>query len=356
MKKRFVKLAAVLASSVMAIGLAGCNLTQNTSEVASTGMPDPEAVSDLTPGSVTTEPDTMKPAEDADFMKFLNGEQKALCSNLNAYGLMFEQEYSYEEFKAAINEALADDFNETGMEIQNVSYGFIDCGNDGVSEMAIAVSANNKYGYNPMTEYYILCKMNGYLMIVDSYESYYRSMGSLNKYGVYNVIGSGGAALSIASFERVNAEGYHEFIYSCETEFGRGEPIIDGYRLPSYADLPEGYPDYSEDFAENILEIYHFMEADPMMDVDSELSDEYVVKNVYVFKDANGGEMFPSEEYRKLYDSLGIKITNENGIRELIRDRLNELGISDKEMVTPEESADTAVNWVMFEEMYATEG
>ena len=53
----------------------------------------------------------------------------------------------------------------------------------------------------------------------------------------------------------------------------------------------------------------------------------------------------PSDEYQKLYSDIGVVITDDDNLNQLITERLHELNISDEEMKNPEQNPEAAADW-----------
>ena len=157
--------------------------------------------------------------------------------------------------------------------------------------------------------------------------------------------GSGGASIMVETYDRVNAEGYHEFIYSAEYEMAMGTPMIYGYELPSDADLPEDYPQFAQDYGTNERVKYSFMPYDYSFQDGSKEYDDYLRKMVYIFHDENGNLLVPSDEYQQLYSDIGVVITDDDNLKQLITERLHELNISEEEMKNPEQNPEVAADW-----------
>jgi len=282
-------------------------------------------------------------ATEEDYLKFLNDETEAMVSYLYTDYLEFEKVYTYSDMLQAINDAVTEEWGD-GRKITEVDYAMIDCGNDGYPEMALFMTIANG-NYDPLYEYYIFKFYNGNLLIIDSYNAYYRSMGELNIYGVFYTYGSGGANRGYESYQRCNKDGIHEFIYSVSIESDIGEASIVGYQIPSYIDLPEDYPQYHETAGNIICYSYSFEEYSYENDGDDDYYNQYLDQFIYVFTDRQGKIVYPDEEYQKIYDQCGFTITDFEGVNNIIDGRLNELGMEKEELLNSFTEHYVIPNW-----------
>jgi len=265
-----------------------------------------------------------------DYLKFLNDETEAFVTYLYTDYLEFEKSYTYSEMIKMIDDSVAEDWGD-GRKISEVQYAMIDCGKDGNPEMALYMSIDNG-NYDPLYEYYIFKFFNGNLCIIDSYSAYYRSMGELNKYGVFYTYGSGGANIGYESYERCNKDGIHEFIYSCSTESEIGEATVVGYQIPSYIDLPEDYPEFHDTAGKITCYSYSFEVYSYENDGEDDYYNQYLDQFVYVFTDRQDNVVYPEEKYQKIYDQCGFTITDTDGIKNRLDERLDELGMDKEEL------------------------
>ena len=338
MKKNLVKFAAVLSGlALLGTSLAGCNKKPGASET-------PAPVTSENPGTMET-PDTWNPEIEQNLLAFADGGAKIKVTQDGIFALANGGEYSLEDLRENVNRAYDEMFEPGTKKVIEIDYAIIDCGKDGRPELAICVVGDTDSRDSEIRDYYIVTENNGELTVAANFESFYRAWGDLNKYGVFHMSGSGGASLMVETWERVNANGEYEFIYSCESELAMGEPVIYGYELPTGTELPQGYPYTAAEYADNNREKYSFAPMGTDMRDESPEYDEYLKKLVYVFHDANGNVIYPKDEYRKIYDDLGIVVTDDDNIKQLINQRIAELGISEEEMYTLDSTPDSVPTW-----------
>ena len=356
-KKYAVKfIAAMSATIILSAGLAGCSGTSG--EINPASEPVIVQESETVPGATTEPGTTTEPgssevqtsdgsgtATEEDYLAFVNGEAKIKATKDDLYGLKNGEEYSVEDLRNALNTAYDDMFSSGPDRVLKIEYAMIDCGKDNDPEMAVVVTGNDNPGGNEIMDYYIVKKINGELCIVAQFESYYRSFGELNKYGVFHTEGSGGAALAFSSYERVNAAGEYEFIYSEETEYAVAEPIIYSVDLPSDAVLPEDYPGLPWDTGNFEREKFSFEEYQLVFLDGSPEYDAYLKQLVYVFHDENGNVVYPDDANMEIYNGLGIQVTDDTAVKNRINERIRELGISEEEMYMLDSTLDSVPDW-----------
>ena len=348
MKKKSIQTMAVLsAAMLLAAGFAGCSNPGGTGNVPEPVSEPLQTATSEDPGILTPDEPVAEATTEEDYLAFIEGNAKIKAAGDNMFGLVKDSEYTLDDVMKSINAAYDEFFGPGYKAIVEVDYAFIDCGNDGVPEMALCVVGDSEERNDEMNDYYIVKKIDGELLVVDYFEAYYRSWGELNKYGVFLGSGSGGASLHINDYKRVNAAGEHEFIYSCETEFAMKEAMLYGVDIPSDIELPEGYPYIPDDTGEIEREKYSFVQSEEIFIDESPELDAYLRQLMYVFHDARGNQIFPSEENQKIYSEAGILITDDATMKQRISDRLSELGISEVEMSSPSESPDAAPGWIV---------
>ena len=347
MKRKVLKTVAVMSAAMLAVTAAvGCTNTPATpSEPVSEVVVTPTQDSEVTPDVDVTPTDSSDAATEADYLAFVDGEAsiKAIKDGMTA--LTNGSEYTLEDLRNSVNAAYEDGFEPGYMSVVEIDYAIIDCGNDGIPEMAVVVTGDNEERSNTMNLYYIVKKIDGALCVVDQYESYYRSQGELNRYGVYHSFGSGSASLYAIDYRRVNAAGEPEFIYSYENELSMAEPTIFGYELPTDANLPDGYPYVPGDGGDNQRDRYSFAPYDYIMVDGSPEYDAYLRQQVYVFHDKDGNIIYPNDDNMKIYSDAGILVTDDDTAKQMVKERIQALAISDAEMKMPAEDPDAEPSW-----------
>jgi len=268
---------------------------------------------------------------------FLNGEENVVVSYLYAENLEFDKTYTIDSLISDFDSNIKENWDPLNINVKEVSYSFIDCGNDNDPELALKIEADDPDGYNAMTYYYIIKNFQNGLCLIDCYNTYYRSMGDLNKYGVFNQFGSGGASISYNSFRRINAQGDREFIYDCTTTLSMDRAVIDYYSLPSDVSIPDGYPEFSMEAGSIDRYAYSFIDSNDIAYDDDSSYDDYKRNIIYVFLE-NENDTEADAEYAAMYKEANINIVNLSSIDNILNERYKELGIGNKEMLFDENS------------------
>ncbi len=109
--------------------------------------------------------------------------------------------------------------HSTYKKIDYIDYDYIDCGKDGVNELALRFNGMEIYGMDDhSTLVYIIKYIDGTLSLCYYYETWPRSASTLNKYGYYWSAGSGGASNHYEEYGLINKDGNWQFIASIESE------------------------------------------------------------------------------------------------------------------------------------------
>ncbi len=341
--KRSVILAVSIGLAAMIVGCSGMsqNDEKTTAQIAIGETEESNATAEGEKNEKREEKsdseENIKPeagAEDSStngFIDFINGNKKAVISISDGGAMKQNESYSFDELREKEEENLRDEWSDPDTEhIASISYGEIDCGMDGIPEYVLKIEADDGSGMGGMTQYYVFRESAGVLSLFRREESYYRSYASINRDGVINFGGSGGAAVHYDGYAVIDADGWYNYIYQCETDYGIKNPIISRYSLPNDIELPEDYPE--DDFDENgiVRYVYSFIE-DP--DYDSPDYDdrynEYARDQVYVFeKDENGEAIYPDDKYMELYRSWNIEVADMDFVNDMIDEKLGGLGIT----------------------------
>ncbi len=299
-------------------------------------------------GTAEPAPEPVKAPDPLDlYDAFLNEKALALFT-IEAIGLEEGREYNIREMKQSMEKFLDGDYMPD--KVCELGYAFIDCGLDGVPELALRfefISDDTEYpSYS--TEYFVLKAYGDELRVIDNEETYYRTESTLNSAGYITYGGSGGAATYYCSYHYINPEGKKVFLYSGEYTLANGAPIIQAWDLPEEG-LPEDYPtDY--DFYEDGLEIdiYNFTTYD--YDDTGEMQDEYHRHNMFVILDSDGNDVDPEEYYGKLYEELGVGIYKDAEMAQMIQDHMAACGCTEEIVNAPD------IEWELLEADWLPKG
>ena len=164
MKKKVLKTVAVMSAAMLAATAAvGCtNTSVMTSEPVSEVVVTPTPDVDVTPDT-----DSADAVTEDDYLAFINGEATIKAVKDGMTGLTNGSEYTLDDLRDSVNQAYDEGFEPGYMRVVEIDYAFIDCGNDGIPEMALDVNGDNDERTNTMDLYYIVKKIDGVLCVVD---------------------------------------------------------------------------------------------------------------------------------------------------------------------------------------------
>ena len=369
MKRR--QLTAVLCMLAMGVSLTGCDALKpmDGDGMVNWDDTDEDPIKDNTdnPSQGTDNPVTSNDPAGNDN----NGGTEETVSNEDLFEAFFKDEakvkfdniiadentsYTYSEMMDAINESVIDEYwieEEDGRTVTfTSSYAYIDCGNDGITDLAIRVDADIKGDDNWLEtkhEYFVIMNLEDGLVCCASVNGAYRSWANVNKYGYLTTGGSGGANLYVYEGGFVDAKGNYIFDYYYEEHMGYSEPMVPIYSLPSdkrkddiYKEDfdPEGYtvdvynfekyPEYPNDvWTENGID-------QAKQDAYDKKYDEWQSKHIFCFYDSEGNDAEPSGDVKKYLDKNGVKYYSPEEAENMLAEHQKELGIS-KEVETADE-------------------
>ena len=273
-------------------------------------------------GGTTANPQTPKEAAMASLIGFLEGDVKAFTEYSEP-----DQSFTIKELADYICGVLTDEESETRSYITDMQYAYIDCGNDGIPEMALDYTVTTYYGeYSDMpdTIHFVVANTADGLKAIYYGESYYRTYTEINSLGFIYSGGSYSAMGHYFDHSYIDANGELIFLYSADYSLGYSEPMIPYYDI-DYLDLPDGY-DYDWDFIDDgyELDVYCFSPFD-----ENDNYDEYRQGYMYVFSDNNGNDATPPMRWATFYQDNGIKLYSQTEMRDLLRQHRADLGCTD---------------------------
>lgn len=278
---------------------------------------DPNITDTSSEDTANTQNDTSKanPDLEKEYLAFLNGER--------------EDTVSFEEFTNDLCNMVKEDWDMETAEPKGICYSFMDCGNDGVEELAVLYE---QIGLENLDRNYIavfklvdndiknvFCEVFGY-----------RSYATMNQYGYYNYGGSNGATSHSDLYSYVNALGETTFLYGLNYEVSAYSLYIPG--TTEYMDVAE-----EEGIAENIEILQYYFENYE----DGQDYQEYVKSCDYVIipLDENYNylegdalqEALDSGSYDRFWESTGLNpaFTQEE-IDQKINKKLESAGVTDE--------------------------
>lgn len=320
----------VLVLCMCTVVFTGCSSDDEAEETPVTAIQDntptkavaTPAVTDNTDVAVTPAVVNEVSAEDmkAAYQAFLNGEKTVKSSNSSISWLEANKEYNYTQMCEAYAKYLSEDFDES--ELIDSQYAYIDCGDDGVPELAL----NQIYSiYVDESNLISVIKyIDGQLYVVSSIGGFYRSFVDLNEYGYLTYGGSNGALEYYVEYRVINKDGEETFLYSETADGCMADAYISTYDFPTHS-APEGYPeDVYGDYEDSITCLkYNFTEygAD---------EDEYYKNNFFTFCDDEGKYVAPNDSLAQIYKDNGIAYYDVDTSNKMINDHVSSLGVTDK--------------------------
>jgi len=248
--------------------------------------------------------------------------------------------YTLSGFVEEICKATEEYYDERNVKPRSIKYSFIDCGNDGIPELALLFEevAGEYSGDN----YIILIKLvDDKLQCIFQGTYSYRSYASINEYGIYCYGGSNGAASHVDQVSYIDGNGNYTFLYGCETLMSAYGLYLPNNDKPSEIAEEEGITDRIE------IEQYYF---DTFEYVDEKSYDEFMKACDYVyypmsenFNRLEGQEAQEQRDgaYARFWESTGLKpaITEEE-----INKKIDE--VYEKAGVTKEILNGSDVDWL----------
>lgn len=124
-----------------------------------------------------------------------------------------ESEYTLSEVLDIITKYYLEGRKNT--KIASINYNYIDCGKDGVNELALCFNGMEIYAQDDdSTLVYIIKYIDGKLYLCHYYETWARSYTSINEYGFIESYGSNAASNSGRSYSLIDKDGnWHPIVY-----------------------------------------------------------------------------------------------------------------------------------------------
>ena len=216
-------------------------------------------------------------------------------------------------------------------ELKNVSYSFIDCGADGIPELALLFS--ELQSHNCDCDITIIIKyIDEKLQVCYAGISEYRGIFELsNEYGVCTFGGSNSAISSGDVKGFINENGDYILLYSEETKF-----VEVGW--PEDVALSEATKKISYE-GDLVLLTYHFTEYSPEMDIEEYQSQAVRSFEVYnVIDETTGAEIpvlnedyiYQKSVYKDIIDEAGVDFYSKQEIEQIIQQRISDVGFTQK--------------------------
>lgn len=249
-------------------------------------------------------------------------------------------------------------------DLTTVNYAYIDCGNDGVKELAIQLIMDSEY-MGQINKEYIIKEIGGKLQICYRAYGLYRTEEYIaNNYGLIYSGGSSSAYSYSSGYGYVNEDGDYVFLNSVETEYGLGcefdglggiydvaskyrddidvdQMYMDGYVFSNPSDFDFENNDYSEylktieyvaypegdELVQNIFDeagIKLYTEAEMQAKVLADVESKGLSKEIYENRDYVEWQEIESEELENVvkYGINPVFVTNTAELVEAICDNV----------------------------------
>lgn len=281
----------------------------------------------LLPGNIENENET---STDSLFFRFVRGEEALHFHQNNHFGF---DNYLYDTEKGYNLEEILDVFHSNYALEENpkISYANLDLGDDGVEELAVKFTGMGIYGPGDDSELiYIIKEMNGMLELCYHYETWARSVASINHSGYFISGGSTSATSHIIQSGFVDGNGQYHYICSVESEYDSSnlswEPTIGS----AVAKLAENVGEGEEPF--------------PIITIcfDEIISSEDYENSVrYYTFEPTGTER--DDIYRNVFEAEGLPLYEYGELMQMIKEKEQRLGI------THEMKTDAELSWTSIE-------
>ena len=206
-----------------------------------------------------------------------------------------------------------------------IHYLYMDCGNDGVQELAVEFYGMSIYSPgDDSTLVYVIKEREGQLELCYCYETWARSHSELNYYGYYTSGGSNGASNHGWDAGYINAEGDWNFIYYTEEELDINQLSAD-WEL----NLIPGIAKSKQYDGEIIVVTTRFDE----IVYDGDTSNYYDIQRYHsYFVDGvdEGVDVYSDGVYKEIFDEAGVVTYLYEEIGAMIDEKEAALGITEE--------------------------
>ena len=335
MSYKKIKVLLLTAALACTMGLSSCGKTSDAP--VSEGKEEKEDKDDKEDKEDKEDKDDKEDAGKADkaakkaYEAFLKGEQTVYFDdsiiNQNSTFNRFEGEFTLQELADQV--ALRNFELSMPDSIWEAKWAYIDCGEDGVSELELELTYESFYeSQSPSYEVFIIKNMDNGLKVCNYTTGYYRSNVAVFENGYISYFGSSGAAFYNEDMYVVDADGNSSTLYSLETMYGLGETRIPPEELPGEMEevLSKDF-EYGDKYE---LHVYRF--PDEMPDYEYEEWDyaEQARLSYYLFTDYDGKEVKVDEDYISLCADEGIRIITQKELDKILEKKKKALGLDPK--------------------------
>lgn len=302
MKKR---IAMILMAAVLCVGLTACQKEQGPKEEIA--VIDFE---ELVPKEQNT---------NEGYESFLDGEGQLYFNRYmpNSYDVApfeIEKGYTLTELFTLVKANSID----TNAEME-INYAYLDCGNDGVNELAVRFNGVGPEGPEISTQVYVIKEIEGKLECCYHYETWSRSYTDINYYGYVTSFGSNGASNHGYDAGVIDADGNWKFVHYTEEEWD-----IEGLN-------------WSQDF-NGITDIVASHEYEGTIIVTTTRFEEILtaddlerIENYYAYYvDGIETDVYGDGVYKDIFNEMGVTMYHPDEIENMIQDKERALGITEE--------------------------
>lgn len=344
----------VLGMSMIAVLLTGCvnekrdvksgevnesvsEQTGNVEEESET-IKQPEVFEELeTEAEEGTETETAVTIENVleeEYEDFLNNKKELFFDKYNQYEVLEDKKY-FEEGKGYTLSEIVDVLTEhyfeysDDKEMESVSYAYIDCGMDGVKELAICFTGMDIYGQNDdSTLVYIIKNIDDRLQLCYCYETWARCGASINEYGYYVSAGSGGASNHSADSGLIDKNGEWQYIAGIEQE-------ADIFLISYPEELSKICTVAQEKTYDGTIVFYTISLVDYKEKgryVGTSTEDEIYSFEVYDenFEKIVEPDMYTDSVYKEIFDEAGVAVLSDVEITAKVAEKEKQVGLTEE--------------------------
>ncbi|MEL4105720.1 hypothetical protein AAFA46_02595 [Oscillospiraceae bacterium WX1] len=221
--------------------------------------------------------------------------------------------------------------------IKNIEYSYIDCGNDGVKELVLRLKGMDIYCEgDDSTLVYVIKYISGKLSLCYYYETWARCDTTMNEYGYYQSVGSGGASLHDDEYGLIDKDGNWHFIVSIESELDINQLSCSDElkQIPELAKI-KGITDRIEF---DTIRFYNNLETD----ID-QTANKQCFYTFYVYDDNTNqikdGNLYTKSLYKEIFDEAKVPFITPDKLSTLISEKEINVG------ATPEIKEGTEIKW-----------
>ena len=230
------------------------------------------------------------------------------------------KEYTLSEFRDKLNEIFnsEDNYLYEG-EVNSISYAYIDCGNDGVKELALEM-VGPFADPTESTMTFIIKELDGKPELVYAFSQWSRSQRTINKYGF--ITGSGSNSASNHGYDEayINADGKYMYGFYEEEE----------YDVNAFGMLRD-HDDFDAEGLDNMLAVYtlrldQYDAANPQ--------NEYYSYNVYdsnTYEEVDVPNLYTDSKYKEIMDNFkDISFISMDEMKKIEKEKMESIGVTDE--------------------------